>query len=217
LRTWKLFSGPSCLLNLFAFDAIGVFADAASRRVLSSLRLANRPALAQVPILMICLATFLALFYYNSLGVVATVTSGRHAADSWGFLGRWLQEHTEAGDVIATPVVGAIGYYCDRTIVDMLGIVDRVIAHESRARPGTGPKDHDRYDSEYVLARRPQFIYLMSFATNEREFLREESWIPAIEDLKRHFPNTDYEYVLIGIGPHRYTLYKRPEASTLHP
>ena len=199
-------------MYLFALDEIGVFADGVAGRISRVFRSRHRPIFGHAAIMIISLTTFLALFYYNSMGVASTERFGRHLADSWGLLGKWLQQNTEVGDVIATPVVGAIGYYCNRTIVDMLGIVDPVIAHGPRAEPGQGPKDHDRYDSEYVLSRKPQYIYLLSFAPTEKAFLQEKSWIPAIEDLKRHFPNRHYEYGVVRIGPHYYGLYRRLEA-----
>jgi hypothetical protein len=193
---------------LFVFDEIWQLTEAAAGRISRLFRSSRRAAPRTIMITALSIATFLALFYYESMGVESTRRFGRHLAESWGLLGRWLQMNTEPGDVVATPVVGAIGYYCDRSIVDMLGIVDEEIAHGSTARPGSGPKDHDRYNSEYVLAKRPRYIFLMSFAPNEATFLKERSWLPAIQDLKRHFPNETYEYTVVRIGPHRYALYR---------
>jgi hypothetical protein len=199
------------LMYLLIFDEIGILAERAAAWIARGFEGSRPRLIGHAYVLLIALITFLALFFYNSVGVASTTRFGRHLADSWALLGKWLDRNSEPGDVIATPVVGAIGFFCDRVVLDMLGIVDPVIAHGSETRPGHGPKDHDRFDSEYVLSRRPKYIYVMSFASNEKAFLDEKSWIPAVEDLKRLFPNRDYQYGVVTIGPHRYALYRRTD------
>jgi hypothetical protein len=197
------------LMYLFAFDEIAALARRAGDGFSRLLRTKSRPAIGRALIGIIAVAGFLAVFYYNSLGVTATVLCGKHLGDKWGLLGRWMEEHSRRGDVIATPVVGAIGYYCDRTIVDMVGIVDPVIAHSARGKPGEGPKDHGLFDTEYVLGRKPKYIYLLSTAPTEQTFLKRPDPIPAIQDLKRFFPNPDYEYGVVVLEGDRFALYRR--------
>ena len=204
------------LLPFMYLVACDEIADFARRSGQALSRLAGRRArhaIANGTIASLAIAGFLAVFYYNSLGITATVLCGKHLGDKWGLLGRWMEETSSRGDAIATPVVGAIGYYCDRPIIDMVGIVDGVIAHSPKGVPGEGPKDHGLYDTEYVLGRKPKYIYLLGTAPSEQMFLRRPDPIPAIQDLKRLFPNRDYEYGLIELEGNRFALYRRRAGS----
>jgi arabinofuranosyltransferase len=198
-------------MYLACFDEIAAFSGAVGDGISRLLKMRSRGPVKRIPIALLAIATFLGLFYYHSLGLTATVRCGRHLADRWSLVGKWLQENSGPGDVIATPVVGAIGYYCDRTIVDMLGIVDGVIAHTPNAAPGTGPKDHNRFNSEYVLSRNPTYIYLLQFRPSEQAFLERPSRIPALQDLKRYFPNDAYKYMTLAIGQTRHSIYVRTD------
>jgi hypothetical protein len=57
----------------------------------------------------------------------------------WGKAGRWIAEHTPPDTVIATNVIGAIGYFSHRRLVDMIGLVDPVIARHAAIHPGAAP------------------------------------------------------------------------------
>ena len=196
-------------IYLLCVREIQTFTDYLGRRASKPLGTGGEWILKTLAVYVVCVVSFLTLFYSYSMGPAATRVFGKHLAGQWALLGRWLEQNTLPGDKIATPVVGAIGYYCDRTIIDMLGIVDPTIAHTSQADPGQGPKDHDRFNTAYVLSRKPKYIYLLPFAPDERAFINGESWIPAIEDLKRYFPNEEYQYGVVAIGPFRHALYRR--------
>ncbi len=76
------------------------------------------------------LAALLALLVLGQNAVVyrtrvlphaAAFTSGLDASlVTWG---RWFGEHAPAGSVIATPDIGAIGYFSNRRVVDLAGLV----------------------------------------------------------------------------------------------
>jgi hypothetical protein len=72
---------------------------------------------------------------------------------------RCIVENTEPTDTIALIAAGIVPYYCDRTIIDMLGLTDKHIA-----RYGIVDKRctiaHQRADSNYVLDREPKIILL---------------------------------------------------------
>jgi arabinofuranosyltransferase len=196
-------------MYLLIFDEIAALADYVGSR-LTAPRASVRSRILRVGMMfVICLASFLVVFYYNSLGADSSQRLGRHLAERWALLGEWLEETTGSNDSVATPVVGAIGYYCNRTIIDMLGIVDSSIAHSAAAGLGRGPKDHERFNTEYVLSRNPKYIYVMPFQATEQAFLGTTSWIPAVEDLKRFFPHQGYQYGVVALGPHRFALYRR--------
>jgi hypothetical protein len=77
-------------------------------------------------------------------------------------IGTYLRQHSPRGALVATVPIGAIGYYSSLPILDLVGLTDRTIA-----RSGNGvPRElltrtwigHERNDTEYVLARKPQWI-----------------------------------------------------------
>ena len=73
--------------------------------------------------------------------------------------GVWLRENTPPDYTIAAFAVGAIGYYSERDILDMLGINDVVIAHTDVPRFGLGIAGHEKFNIDYVLDEvRPEII-----------------------------------------------------------
>jgi hypothetical protein len=77
----------------------------------------------------------------------------------WSEAGRWLASHSRPEDVVAAAPIGAVGYYSERPILDLLGLTDPHIARVAPdpliRRPG-----HQRHDGPYVLDQRPAFILL---------------------------------------------------------
>jgi hypothetical protein len=78
-------------------------------------------------------------------------------------MGRTLHKIAKPYDSIAVVPIGAIGYYSDIKVFDMVGLVDPVIAHEpfdldyvSSWRPG-----HDKGDGLYILSKHPTYIQLV--------------------------------------------------------
>lgn len=76
--------------------------------------------------------------------------------DSWITLGKFLKEKYP-GKSVATGAIGKIGFFSGSTTIDMLGLIDPVIAH--------GPviaKDfqtaHLKYNPDYVLSKKPDVI-----------------------------------------------------------
>lgn len=74
-------------------------------------------------------------------------------------VGRWLAIHTEPDAVIATNSAGALAYYSDRPIVDMLGLNDAEIAHTPVASMGRGKAGHEKGNGFYVLSREPDYVF----------------------------------------------------------
>lgn len=72
-------------------------------------------------------------------------------------LARCLRDVTEPDDRIALIPAGAIPYYADRPVVDMLGLTDRHIARRGKLSR-TSLLWHQRSDSGYVLDREPRII-----------------------------------------------------------
>jgi arabinofuranosyltransferase len=75
-------------------------------------------------------------------------------------IGRWLDRQAPPGAVIATNTGGSIPYFARRLeAIDMLGLTDATISQSNRS-VGTGYVGHEAHDSSYVLARRPDYIFL---------------------------------------------------------
>ncbi len=73
-------------------------------------------------------------------------------------VGEWLRDHTPKDAVIAVSSIGALPYYADRPVIDMMGLTDRHIGHRKMSTMGTGAPGHEKGDGEYVLERRPDII-----------------------------------------------------------
>jgi len=82
-------------------------------------------------------------------------------AKAWSDVGRWLERTTPPDTVIATPAIGAIGYFGKRTTVDMLGLTDRTVATQGQVY-GKGAHGHARYHTDYLYERSPDLVVYMS-------------------------------------------------------
>jgi len=127
----------------------------------------------------------------------------------WTEIGRYLNITLGPEDSVALNPVGAVGYYCDRTVIDMLGINDAVIA---RSAPVPGPAGHRRADGPYVLSRRPTLILIgwnHPLADGEQRPLIEpiyasDQQLLALPELRR-----DYQPVIVETGTHRFAVLRR--------
>jgi len=75
--------------------------------------------------------------------------------DRWVTLGRHLAQASHAGRLLAVDAAGKIPFYSGLPVVDMLGLNDVHIAH---LPAGYFEAGHNKYDPDYVLARRPDLI-----------------------------------------------------------
>jgi hypothetical protein len=86
-----------------------------------------------------------------------------------------IRDRTAPHESIAAVGIGALRYYSDRPVIDMVGLTDLHIARETRVPMGGGWAGHEKYDSRYVLSRRPVYICVDEEA---------DSWVvPAAHDL----------------------------------
>jgi arabinofuranosyltransferase len=88
-------------------------------------------------------------------------------------LGLWFRENTAPDDVIAVSAAGAVPYYSQRPAIDMYGLSDRHIARHGHVENTAAPA-HKRYDAEYVLDRRPDFIVINNIRESSGPFLSQE-------------------------------------------
>jgi len=87
--------------------------------------------------------------------------------DKMRLAGGWLKnKQAQSGRqlTVAATTIGAISYFSEVTLVDMLGLTDKEIAHnpkpilEISANSEIGWKER-HYNADYVLSRKPDYIY----------------------------------------------------------
>lgn len=129
----------------------------------------------------------------RALGYESSVLYGRALTKRWLATGEWLKKAARPGDLVATPVAGAIPYASGLPSIDMLGLNDRVIARR-RVKLGGAEKDHEKYDAAYVLSRNPAWIYIGPFeAESIGDARRRASGLSVYRDLFRQLPSEGWE------------------------
>lgn len=78
---------------------------------------------------------------------------------------RFLDEILPQDALVASLAIGAMGYFLDRPLIDIVGLTDEHIAHAD-IKIGRGTAGHEKYDAPYLLSRRPDFI-LICFQDDE--------------------------------------------------
>ena len=73
--------------------------------------------------------------------------------------GQWLKNHFAPGSKIAITTIGAISYFSDLNVIDLLGLTDYEIAHHPKPLPGlTDSWREINYNAESIITRRPDAI-----------------------------------------------------------
>jgi hypothetical protein len=86
-------------------------------------------------------------------------------------VGHWLRRNTPPDTVVSTGIAGALPYYAERRVIDMLGLNDVYIAHLEVDTMGQGIAGAEKIDVGYVLDQQPDYIPFSSagaFLDNER-------------------------------------------------
>jgi arabinofuranosyltransferase len=73
-------------------------------------------------------------------------------------IGLWLRDNTEPDTLIGTGIAGALPYYADRPVLDMLGLNDLHIGHLEVETIGQGVAGSEKTDNEYILDKQPVYI-----------------------------------------------------------
>jgi arabinofuranosyltransferase len=104
----------------------------------------------------------------------------------WTNIGKWLGEYARPGDTVAVTTAGAIPYFSGLRAIDMLGITDPHIARRHMPEMGRGIAGHEKYDVEYLLDQRPEYILHFEFVLNRPVLDRAQfvtPWNRGLEDL----------------------------------
>lgn len=133
----------------------------------------------------------------------------------WVAVGKWLKKNTKAGESAAMVPIGAVGYYSDRYVYDMLGLTDKYIARK-KTELGKGWAGHEKRDGKYILSKRPTYLLLGNIQTldykldlKDPQFVKPE--IPAIrareDDIFTSELWESYEKKVADIGEGYYLHY----------
>lgn len=94
------------------------------------------------------------------------ITRGVQLTRSWADQGRFLQRFTPPDTLLAGSGIGAIGYFSQRKLIDILGLTDVTIAHTERPT-GEGLAGHEKYNHAYLLDRRPSVILVQNVLSDQ--------------------------------------------------
>lgn len=77
----------------------------------------------------------------------------------WAEIGWWLHDHAAPEESVAAMGAGAIAFYSERPVIDLLGLTEKHIARAPVTEAGAGAAGHEKRDPAYVLSvRRPTYI-----------------------------------------------------------
>ena len=133
-------------------------------------------------------------------------------------VGRLLKERTPEWVTIALNPSGAIPYYSDRRAIDMLGLNDAHIAHETIGTMGTRRAGHEKGDGAYVLSRKPELILIGNVWVDENKQVTKinPSRRSEVEIMKIPAVFEDYEIVLFEMsGGRSLKALARREGTTI--
>jgi hypothetical protein len=129
---------------------------------------------------------------------------------AWSAAGRALGRAFPPGTTLAAVPIGALGYYSDLPVIDMVGLTDRTVARAKVAGMGAGWAGHEKHDGAYVVSRRPEIILLGNVYVDDRPELPPGEFpphaVPAIlareQDVVAH-PDfqRDYELRHMPVAP----------------
>lgn len=144
------------------------------------------------------------VFYENQLVEKMTATS------------KWLQEKQNQSSeklIIACSTIGAVSFYTDASIIDMLGLTDETIAHHPKPLKiisgfHTGWKERN-YNADYILSRKPDYIY---FSTG----IKPSAYAERALFLSEEFVNNYYPYFFSKIPGFVETIFKRKSESAVN-
>jgi hypothetical protein len=95
----------------------------------------------------------------RSAPVDATIGGVDESVWIWRELGWWMADNTPPDATLAARGAGAVAFYSQRSVIDLLGLTDKHIARLAVADMGAGTAGHEKSDPAYVLNdRRPTYI-----------------------------------------------------------
>jgi hypothetical protein len=135
--------------------------------------------------------------------------------NGFNIMGETLRQIASKDDYIAAVPIGAIGYLSKINVIDMVGLVDPVIAHEQFS-PNAVRKwtpGHTKGDGKYILSRKPKYIQLTDYLTRkplEKPHKRSTQFVSVNEIWESEEFHRDYEFHPVEvIDGWYYNLFRR--------
>ena len=129
--------------------------------------------------------------------------------DTMRDIGLWLKDRLDPHEAIATTPIGAVSYFSERPVIDMLGLTDWEVAHRPMFVPGLEDTwKEKKYNAPSVLRRRPTVIL---FSTGIRPSATAEKALFLYDDFHRSYYALNFR--VDPTRPGTETLYRlRPQA-----
>jgi len=158
----------------------------------------------EVGSIVICFMCIFSLYFFRTICYTSHVYQSR----DWTNVGKWLKTYAKPTDTLATPVIGAIGFYSGLRTYDMLGLTDKFIAHK-KVKLGRAFKDHEKFDINYILDKKPVYIFLGTFKLEKQKNLRYCAWLEVYKELYKFDLSRDYTLFSSSFDGTDFTFYKR--------
>jgi arabinofuranosyltransferase len=122
-----------------------------------------------------------------------------------------LQIRQKRKFTVAVSTIGALSYYTDATVIDMLGLTDAYIAHHPETIPeisndSSNPWKEKKYNSDYVLGRKPDYIVMATI-------VKPSSFAERALFTKKEFFNNYYIQFVPIAQDRRYFFYARKSSA----
>ncbi|MFI5315058.1 MAG: hypothetical protein ACHQ6T_05125 [Myxococcota bacterium] len=140
-----------------AIPLLAVLAALGASALASGLR--SRGAQSATPVAALVGVLALSLLPLHDAQYALMVEQRDYEIPTWRAVGETLGRALPRDALVAAVPIGALGWYSDLRILDMVGLTDRAIAHAPVAT-GSGWAGHEKHDGRYVLSRRPDAILL---------------------------------------------------------
>jgi hypothetical protein len=114
-------------------------------------------------------------------------------------VGEWLRDNTPPNSVVAMSSIGALSWFADRPVLDMMGLTDAHIGRRKISDMGKGPAGHEKGDGAYVLSRKPDVLLFDHGQLFPKEVERDQVFAGArgVSELEiAHSPDLDRDYEL---------------------
>jgi hypothetical protein len=135
--------------------------------------------------------------------------------NGFNIMGETLRQIASKDDYIAAVPIGSIGFLSKINVIDMVGLVDPVIAHEQFS-PNAVRKwtpGHTKGDGKYILSRKPKYIQLTDYLTRkplEKPHERSTQFVSVKEIWESKEFYQDYEFYPVEvIDGWYYNLFRR--------
>lgn len=132
----------------------------------------------------------------------------------WTLVGKWFKENASQDQSLATVPVGAVSYYSELKVYDIVGMTDKHIAHLTMPSMGKGWAGHEKHDGQYILSRKPTYLLLGNIDVTDKPRNTEDiPFVPYynknIWERERDFYDTDLIFKMyiprsVKIAPQQY-------------